>query len=128
VNLLLDTHTLLWWAHEPAELSATALEAIADERNEVFASAVSAMEIATKQRGGKLEYTTPLASRFLEVLADFGFKPLSVSCAHAQLAGSLPGDHRDPWDRLLAAQSQVEQLPLVSMDKRIAEWKISTLW
>jgi PIN domain nuclease of toxin-antitoxin system len=128
MRVLLDTHALLWWAHEPEKLSETALEVIGDGANEVFVSAVSAMEIATKSRQGRLEYKSSLASHFLARIADFGFVPLSVSGAHAQRAGSLPGDHKDPWDRLLAAQSQMEEVPLVTTDKRMSDWNVQALW
>ena len=128
MRLLLDTHALLWWAHEPEELSGAAHDAIEDGGNEVFVSAVSAMEISTKNRLGKLEYSSPLAERFLPWISEFGFAPLSVSCAHAERAGNLAGEHRDPWDRLLAAQAQMEQLPLVTVDVRMADWNVQIIW
>lgn len=128
MRLLLDTHTLLCWTHEPEQLGQRALDAISDPDNEIFASAVSAMEIATKGRLGKLGYDSPLVDRFLPVIGEFGFLPLSLSCAHAQCAGSLHGQHRDPWDRLLAAQSQIEQLLMVTVDRRLAEWNVEVFW
>lgn len=128
MRLLLDTHALLWWAHEPEELSDAARDAIEDGGNEVFVSAVSAMEISTKNRLGKLEYSSPLADRFLPLISEFGFAPLSVSCAHAERAGNLAGEHRDPWDRLLAAQAQMEHMPLVTVDVRLADWNVQIIW
>lgn len=128
MRVLLDTHTLLWWAHEPEKLSEAAVDAVGDERNEVLVSAVSAMEISTKSRLGKLEYASSLADRFLTRIAEFGFVPLSVSCAHAERAGNLGGEHRDPWDRLLAAQAQLEMIPLVSTDERMAGWNVRVIW
>ncbi len=128
MRLLLDTHALLWWAHEPEELSKRAFEAISDGRNDVFVSAVSAMEIATKDRAGKLDYPSPLANRFLALVAEFGFADLSVSCAHAERAGNLGGDHKDPWDRLLAAQAELEGMALVTKDRRMAIWQVQVIW
>lgn len=128
MRLLLDTHVLLWWAHEPEELSDAALHAITDGQNDVFVSAVSAMEVATKNRLGKLEYASPLADSFLLTVAEFGFAPLSVSCAHAERAGNLGGDHKDPWDRLLAAQAQIEQMPLVTVDRQMVRWHVQVIW
>lgn len=128
MRLLLDTHTLLWLAHEPEKLSRIARDAIEDGANEIFASAVSAMEIATKHRRGRLEYESSLANRFVPLIADFGFAALSVTCAHAERAGNLAGTHKDPWDRLLAAQAQIEQLSLLTVDARIADWNVKIIW
>lgn len=107
MRLLIETHTLLWWVHEPEKLSRVAAQAIADRSNDILVSAVSAMEIATKARLERLAYETPLADQFRESIAGEGFDELAVSCAHAELAGNLPGKHRDPWDRMLAAQAPV---------------------
>ena len=128
MRVLLDTHSLLWWAHEPEKLSEAALDAIGDGRNEVFVSAVSAMEIATKSRSGRLEYPSSLADHFLSRVAELGFAPLSVTCEHAAHAGNLGGRHKDPWDRLLAAQAQVETMPLVSTDGRMSDWNVQIIW
>jgi PIN domain nuclease of toxin-antitoxin system len=128
VKLLLDTHALLWWAHEPEELSDAAREAIANGENEIFVSAVSAMEISTKNRVGRLEYPSSLADNFLQLISEFGFQPLSVSCAHAERAGNMAGKHRDPWDRLLAAQAQIEQMPLITVDPRMSDWDVQIIW
>jgi len=128
VRLLLDTHTLLWLAHEPRKLSARAVAAIYDSDNEVLVSAVSAMEIATKVRNGKLEYRTSLATDFMAEIESQGFEPLAITVGHAQRAGNLQGSHRDPWDRLLVAQAQVEDISLVSSDARLADWPVELLW
>lgn len=128
MRVLLDTHALLWWAHEPERLTETALETIANEGNTVFVSAVSAMEIATKYRSGKLGYETPLSDSFLVSINGFGFEPLSINCAHAERAGNMKGDHKDPWDRLLAAQSEIERMPLVTLDKHMADWNVRAIW
>ena len=128
MKYLLDTHALLWWFHEPAALSERVREIISDPESEIAASAVSAMEIATKTRKGKLEYRSSLANRFTAEVLQEGFAPLAVTCEHAIRAGSLESAHADPWDRLLAAQSMLEELTLVSLDPEMAELCISTLW
>jgi PIN domain nuclease of toxin-antitoxin system len=114
LRLLLDTHALIWWFNGSPTLSRAAREAIADEANEVLVSAVSALEIATKHRLGKLSQADLLASRFEAMLADQAMTPLPITLAHGLLAGRLAIGHKDPFDRLLIAQSLVEDLPLVS--------------
>jgi PIN domain nuclease of toxin-antitoxin system len=128
MRLLLDTHALLWWLHEPDALSQRALAAISDPANEIWASAVSAMEIATKSRRGRLEYQTSLADDFSNQIAVEGFLPLSVSCEHAQQAGLMQAPNVDPWDRLLAAQARLENLVLVSKDSKMDEFGIAQFW
>lgn len=128
MRFLLDTHTLLWWAHQPNKLSGRVIQLIENPDNKILVSAVSAMEIATKNRRNRLEYQTSLATQFLQRLAEFDFEELVISCAHAANAGNLPGDHHDPWDRLLAAQALVEAIPLLSLDQRIAFWNVELIW
>lgn len=128
MRLLLDTHALLWEAHEPDLLSALARDAICAAGSEIVVSAVSAMEIATKDRIGKLTYRTSLATSFVGTVMARGFGILPIECEHAQRAGNLPGEHRDPWDRLLAAQAQIEGLTLVSNDAKLAKFGVDTLW
>jgi PIN domain nuclease of toxin-antitoxin system len=125
---LLDTHALLWWLHEPERLSQVATTTIRDGQNDIFVSAVSAMEISTKSRLGKLGYETPLAAQFSRQVAHFGFAMLPINCHHAQMAGALAGAHRDPWDRLMAAQAQIEGLMLISKDKELGALGSPTLW
>lgn len=128
MRLLLDTHTLLWWAYDHARLSARAHAAIADGSHNVFVSAASAMEIATKHRIGKLGYPASLASSFVGEVTTHGFALLPIGCEHAARAGSLVGAHRDPWDRLLAAQAQIAGLTLVSNDSKLATFDVETIW
>lgn len=128
MRLLLDTHTLLWWAHEPDKLSRAAFDGIADGENEVVVSAVSAMEIATKQRKGQLEYDSSLAHRFVPDVTAHGFATLPVRCEHAERAGGYRSRHADPWDRLLAAQAQIDDLMLVSSDRQMETFGITPLW
>jgi PIN domain nuclease of toxin-antitoxin system len=128
MRLLLDTHALLWSAHNPRKLSVLAAKVIRDGANDIFVSAVSAMEIATKHRLGKLEYDTMLATAFIAEVTGRGFALLTVDCEHAARAGNLVGEHRDPWDRLLAAQAQIEGLVLVSNDPKLAQFDVETCW
>lgn len=128
MKLLLDTHALLWWAHEPENLSSVAREAIADGGNAVHVSAVSALEIATKNRTGKLEYNTLLAEAFVREVERKGFEIVSISAEHGQRAGAYVWSNKDPWDRLLAAQAEVEELALVTIDRAFRDIAVRTLW
>ncbi len=128
MRLLLDTHTLIWAAQEPDLLPEVARAAIEDERNSVYASAVSAMEIATKYRLGKLKVSPTLAEHFVESSESLGFKVLEINGHHAQRGGLLSIPHRDPFDRLLIAQSFIEGMTLVSNEELFDEWHVSRLW
>ena len=128
MKLLLDTHALLWWAHEPAKLSKQAASAIADGDNVVLVSAVSAFEIAIKDRKGALDYRTSLADRFATDVVAHGFTPLSIDVDHAGRAGGFTWGHKDPWDRLLAAQSIIEDIPLVTIDPVFQRFGVRTFW
>lgn len=128
MRLLLDTHVLLWWFTDDAQLSATAREVIADEANEIFVSAASAWEIATKQRIGKLALLPDATTRFGELVAADGFIHLPVNYLHSLRAGSYATEHRDPFDRMLAAQSEQENLVLLTCDRAFAVFACKTLW
>ncbi len=128
MRLLLDTHALLWWLTDDARLSATAREALADAANEVFVSAASAWEIATKQRLGKLHGVAPVAQWFDRLLAEDGFVHLPIGHLHALRAGGYGWAHLDPFDRLLTAQAEIEQLPLVTRDAALVEHGCRTFW
>jgi PIN domain nuclease of toxin-antitoxin system len=128
VRLLLDTHTLLWWWLDDPRLSQRASEAIGDLDAEVYVSAATAWEIATKVRIGKLPSARRLAEHFEAGLAEQGFRKLPITVAHGSRAGLLKGDHRDPFDRILAAQSLIEDLPVASADVRIARFGAALFW
>jgi PIN domain nuclease of toxin-antitoxin system len=128
VKYLLDTHTLLWWLVDDPALSATAKEAIANERHAILVSAASAWEIATKHRLGKLPIAAELIPRFNELVTADGFEHLPVTHLHAVRAGSYPQDHRDPFDRMLAAQSSLESATLISRDPVFALFDTRVLW
>jgi PIN domain nuclease of toxin-antitoxin system len=127
-RLLLDTHALLWWLMRDPKLSRSARTAVADPGNEVFASAASALELATKQRLGKLVASVRVAAELPNLLRRHRFTPLDISVRHALDAGDLPGPHRDPWDRLLMAQARAEGLVVVTIDPVFGDYGVTALW
>jgi PIN domain nuclease of toxin-antitoxin system len=127
LRLLLDTHALLWWATSDRGLSQKAKRAIADTNSEVYVSAASAWEIATKVRLGKLEWPLAVLTVHQYVLGQ-GFRELPISLDHATLAGQLPIAHRDPFDRMLMAQAQAENLWLVSNEELFDQVGVRRLW
>lgn len=128
MQALLDTHTFLWWISDDARLSKVARAAIAPAQNRIFVSAASAWEVATKVRIGKLASMAPVVERYDDLLAEHRFEPLPVHASHALLSGSLDADHRDPFDRMLAAQSQIERLPLITKDPAFAKFATEVIW
>ncbi len=126
--LLLDTHALLWWWIKDTRLSMRAQKAIADENNTVLVSAASAWEIATKYRIGKLPDAKNAVSDFAKLINEDGFSHLAVAYQHALMAGGFDHDHRDPFDRILAAQAIVEGAYLVTCDKLIKQFKPKCYW
>ena len=128
MRLLLDTHALLWWLNGDASLSATARALIADRDNEAFVSAATAWEIATKHRLGKLPSVGALALDISHEIEMQGFLSLPITLSHAQDAGSLPFDHRDPFDRMLIAQALAERMALVSNEKSFDAAGVVRVW
>lgn len=128
MRLLLDTHALIWWLAGDDLLSRRARDAIADEDNPVAVSAASAMEVATKFRIGKLPDAALLAQDFEAIIAGQGFDELAISVHHARLAGEMNIPHKDPFDRLLLAQSQAEDMVLVSNEALFDGFAVKRLW
>ena len=128
MQVLLDTHALLWWLSDDAKLSRRARTVIGATSNTVFVSAASAWEIATKVRLGKLPTGVELASDFEGQLEREGFLGLQISVEHAVRAGLLPGEHRDPFDRMLIAQAQAENLQLVSKEELFDGYGVRRVW
>jgi PIN domain nuclease of toxin-antitoxin system len=127
VRLLLDTHCWVWWVCEPEKLADSALGIIRDSGNEVCFSAASSWEIAIKCSLGRLKFPEP-AERFIpQRLARDGFTALPVEHAHALHVASLPRHHRDPFDRLLIAQAQVEGLPILTADPQFQAYDVEVL-
>jgi PIN domain nuclease of toxin-antitoxin system len=128
VRVLLDTHTLLWWLDGDRRLSRRARQTVADEANAVLVSAASAWEIATKVRIGKLPGAVDVAVDVAGCLARQRFESLDITVLHAQRAGRLPRTHRDPFDRMLIAQAQIEDLPIVTNDEVFDGYGVTRLW
>lgn len=128
MRLLLDTHALFWWLYGPQRLPETVLAAISDPQAAVFVSAVSAYEMAYKHGLGKWPEVGPLVNAFGAVLAKEEFELLTLSAGHMLRAGSYAVAHRDPFDRMLAAQAEVERLTLVTADERLRAFGVETVW
>lgn len=128
MRLLLDTHTLIWWLLGDRALSPYAKSTITDEGNEVFVSAASGWEISTKFRIGKLPNAAMFAADIVGAVTSQGFAELPITLRHAQLAGQLPGAHRDPFDRMLVAQAILADLALVSNETVLDQWAVSRVW
>ena len=128
MRLLLDTRAFLWWLAGESALSPAARKAIGDGKNTIFVSAASAWEISTKYRIGKLPGVASIVGDLGAVIADQGFTDLPISLYHAQVAGTLPGVHRDPFDRILVAQALLEKLLLVSNEQQFEAFGVSRLW
>lgn len=128
MRLLLDSHTLIWWVTGDSALPETARRRIAQSPEAVFVSAVSAWEIAIKLSLGRLPSASDLVTNFEESLGLDGFLPLPISPQHGIRAGLLPGPHKDPFDRMLIAQAQAENLAIVSNDKVFERYGIKRLW
>jgi len=128
MRYLLDTHTFLWWNMDDAQLSPLAKELIANGDNEIFLSAATAWEIAIKTGLGRLtlpEDPTRYVSNRLNL---HGFQALPVQIHHAVQVYKLPLHHTDPFDRLLIAQSQIESMPLISMDADVRKYEVEVIW
>ncbi len=120
MKLLLDTHILLWWLAGDPALTPTQCMAIEDKRNSCFVSAATIWEISIKSGLGKLY----VPSEYLEVLTSQGFFQLPISWAHSQAVSKLPVIHKDPFDRILIAQAQIEGMTLVCNDPLIAKYEV----
>ena len=123
MNLLLDTQVLIWALENNPTLSDAAREAIVDGENLIFVSAVSVWEISVKQAMGKLR----VPDNLIEEIQIHRFTPLEISLQHAQLAGRLPAIHKDPFDRMLIAQSILEKLSIVTRDQIMNKYKANVL-
>jgi len=128
VRLLLDTHALLWWLTGDDALSAAAKAAMTDAGNGIFVSAASTWEITTKYRIGKLSGVAAIVGDLDGSIAGQGFVGLPISLRHGQVAGALPGPHRDPFDRVLIAQAMIENLVLVSNEQPFDFYGVARLW
>jgi PIN domain nuclease of toxin-antitoxin system len=128
VKLLLDTHAVVWWWLDDPRLPVRARGMIAATANTVWVSSVSAWEVATKNRLGKCPDVERIVDEFPDLLRRSRFMPLSISIEHARLAGTLNGAHRDPFDRMLIAQSKQEAAALVTCDAVFGEYGVDVIW
>ena len=122
-RLLLDTHALLWWLSDDAQLGEETRRAISNPRNQVYISAASTWEISIKKTIGKLSAPDDMDA----IVEDEGFDKLPITLFHGEQAGLLPEHHKDPFDRMLIAQAQSEGLIIVTNDKKIARYNIRTM-
>ncbi|MFL6448385.1 MAG: type II toxin-antitoxin system VapC family toxin [Bryobacteraceae bacterium] len=125
---LLDTHALLWWFADDPALTKRARAVISDTRNTILVSAASAWEIAIKVRIGKLASAVELLDNFDGQLQQETFEKLSISTSHAIRAGLLAGIHKDPFDRVLIAQAQEENVPLISCEAALDGYGVRRIW
>ncbi len=128
MRFLLDTHAFLWWIADDPHLSERARQVISDPENEMFLSAASGWEMAIKTQLGKLQ----LPDRFEQFIAEQLFRnnitSLPVMMSHALHVQSLPLHHRDPFDRLLIAQGQLEKMPIITTDSVFADYDVEIVW
>jgi PIN domain nuclease of toxin-antitoxin system len=120
VNVLLDTHTLLWLVSSPSDVDASALAVIADPNTDVWVTAASAWEIAIKTRLGRLD-GEPLLSAWIDIIAGMSTTELPIESADAILAGRLPWEHKDPFDRVIVAQALRRNLTIATRDSKILD-------
>lgn len=128
MKLLLDTHVLFWWLVERHQLSKAGLDALASVESEVYVSTASAWEMAIKVGIGNWNGAALIVDHFEQHIMAERFRILPITLAHVRLAGLMPTPHRDPFDRLLAAQAQIEGLTLVTADARLASLGVPVLW
>ncbi len=125
--MLLDTHIFLWWLFDDPNLSKKIRNILSDFDNPIFVGSATVWEIATKYRLGKLPSASTVAENVPYWITKAGFKPLAISPEHAQLSGSWDMAHRDPFDRMLAAQTKLEDLSLISVDKALSVFPIKII-
>ena len=128
MKYLLDTHAFLWFVTDDKRLSAKARSLIKTSQNEVYFSAASAWEMSIKIRLGRLTIEEELEPFIIKQLSDNNFNTLSITIFHSIYTSKLPEIHKDPFDRMIIAQAQVEDMPLISRDKNIKKYKVPVVW
>lgn len=128
MKYLLDTCALLWWWSEPASLSSNALNSIKNPKNEIFISAASAWEIATKHRIGKYPEGKGIIREWYDRIASDRIQEIAINSFHALKAGSIEADHRDPFDRMIASQSLSENIPVITPDPAFTALGAEQIW
>lgn len=128
MRILLDSHVLLWWTTDDPAMSPAATRCLLSETHSFFVSSATMWEIATKFRMGRLPQAAEIVLDFDRIFEHYQFDPLPISPAHAVRAGLLPGPHKDPFDRMLIAQAQLEELPILSKDFIFDSYDIRRIW
>jgi PIN domain nuclease of toxin-antitoxin system len=128
MKLLLDTHVFLWWNEAHPRLSRRVRQLLSDPANSLYLSVASAWEMTLKVQSGKLGLPAATAVYIPARLNHYGMETLPVTLEHVLAAGTLPTHHRDPFDRMLVAQGQVERLPIVTHDPQVGKYDIETIW
>lgn len=128
MQVLVDTHAFLWWLDGDQRLGREAHAVLADSSTVCLVSAASVWEIATKFRLGKLPEAGAVARDITGTVARNGFAALDIAAEDAELAGKLPGEHRDPFDRMIAAQALRRSLPVVTADEQLAAFGVRQIW
>jgi len=125
---LIDTQVLLWWLFDEPKLSEVAYDAVRNPENKIFVSSVSGWEIATKDRLGKLPHAREAVEKLPVLLQQSGMNKLPITLEHGLKAGSLPAPHKDPFDKMLVAQGQLEKLPMITSDAAFRYYDIPIVW
>ncbi len=128
MKVLLDTHTFLWWITDDPKLSLRVRGIISDGENEIFVSAATGWEIAIKSQIGRLKLPDEPQRFILEQMKINGMKSLPIEMRHALHVSTLPTYHQDPFDRILIAQAQMEDLPVLSADPEIGKYEVTIIW
>jgi len=128
MNLLFDTHTMLWAMHHPQNLSATARTLIGDPSNTLLVSIASLWEITIKIGTGKIVVPGSDIDSILQNLDSFRIQTIPIRASHLRALQGLPLHHKDPFDRILIAQSKAKHLPLLTVDREIRQYQVDTIW
>ena len=128
MRCLLDTHALIWWWADSPQLSPKARDLIVDPSVQIAVSTITGLEMGIKVRIGKLEEMRWAVVNYAAWLADEGMESIDITAEHAVSAGLLPGDHRDPFDRLIAAQAIAEDIPVLTRDPALASLGCAVIW
>jgi len=128
MKVLLDTHTFLWWVTDDLKLSSRVRKIISDGKNELFLSAVSGWEIAIKAQLGRIQIPDKPQTFISEQMVANAIQGLPIQISHAVHIYNLPTHHRDPFDRMLVAQAQLEKLPILTDDPQISQYPVKVIW
>ena len=128
MRVLLDTHAFIWWANDDPSLSLSAKRVIEDRSNEIFLSAITSWEMAIKSAIGKLLLAQPVSSFIDAQIAQYNFRPLTITHEHAYQVETMTMHHNDPFDRLLIAQALMEDLVILTRDSEFSQYGVKTLW